>query len=181
MRVLEVDLRDGVLHNRLAVVEVQGALSAVIEPRRNDNVEALLTQRGGGVSALDALRVDNTSLVVNRDVRVVDLGGDVLAVSADGAAGAPFVEDVVGEVVVDARAILLCDWADKDAVAVEELQVDGVSVGVVWVVEEQRVEGRGASLVLFVDGGVDVVDCIIISSNFTLEEEGACITYGAGI
>ena len=181
LRVLEVDLRHGILHNRLAVVEVQRALSAVIETRRNDNVEALLTQRGGGVSALDALRVDNAPLVVNRDVCVVDLGGDVLAVPADGVASAPFVEDVIGEVVVDARAVLLCDWADKDAVAVEELQVDGVGVGVIWVVEEQRVEGRGASLVLFVDGGVDVVDCIIISSNFTLGEGAACITYGAGI
>jgi hypothetical protein len=79
-------------------------------------------------------------------------------VPADGLAGAPFVEDIVGEVVVDARAVLLCDRTDKDAVAVEELQVDGVGVGVVWVVEEQGVEGRGAGLVLFVDGGVDVVD-----------------------
>lgn len=95
---------------------------------------------------------------MNRDVGVVDLGGDVLAASADGLAGAPFVEDVIGEVVVDTRAVFLCHGADKDAVAVEELQVDGVGVWVVRVVEEQRVEGRSAGLVLFVDGGVDVVD-----------------------
>ena len=95
---------------------------------------------------------------MNRDVGVVDFGGDVLAASTDGFAGAPFVEDVIGEVVVEARAVLLCNRADKDAVAVEELQVNGVGVGVVRVVEEQRVEGWSAGLVLFVDGGVDVVD-----------------------
>lgn len=158
VRVLEVDLRHLVLQNRLAVVKVQRALSKAIKTRRNDDVEALLAQRGGGVGTLDALRVDNATLVVNRDVGVVDLGGDVLAASADGFAGAPFVEDVIGEVVVEARAVLLCNRADKDAVAVEELQVNGVGVGVVRVVEEQRVEGRSAGLVLFVDGGVDVVD-----------------------
>lgn len=158
VRVLEVDLRHRVLHNRLAVVQVQRALSGAIKTGRNDNVEALLAQCGGGVGALDALRVDNTALVVNRNVGVVDLGGDVLAASADGLTGAPFVEDVIGEIIVEACAVLLCDGADQDAVAIEELQVDGVGVGIVRVVEEQRVEGRSAGLVLFVDGGVDVVD-----------------------
>jgi hypothetical protein len=160
VRVLEVDLRHRVLHNRLAVVEIQRAHGGAIKTGRNDNVETLLAQCGGGVGALNALRVDDAALVVNRDVGVVDLGGDVFAASADGLAGAPFVEDVVGEIVVDACAVLLCDGADKDAVAIEELQVDGVGVGVVRVVEEQRVEGRSAGLVLFVDGSVDVVDWV---------------------
>lgn len=119
--VLKVDLRHLILHNRLAVIEIQRALSAAIKTGRNDNVEALLAQCGGGVGALDALRVDNAALVVNRDVGVVDFGGDVLAASADGFAGAPFVEDIIREVVVDARAVFLCNGTDQDAVAVEEL------------------------------------------------------------
>lgn len=42
VRVLEVNLRHRVLHNRLAVVEVQRALSAAIKTGRNDDVETLL-------------------------------------------------------------------------------------------------------------------------------------------
>jgi hypothetical protein len=38
------------------------------------------------------------------------------------------------------------------------LKIDRVSVCVVRVVEEQRVEGRSASLVLLVDSSVDIVD-----------------------
>lgn len=74
------------------------------------------------------------------DVRVVDvIEGDVFTLAADGLAGAPFVEDVVGEVEGDACAVFFCDGGNEDAVSVEELEVDGVGVGVVGVVEEQGV------------------------------------------
>lgn len=42
VRIFEVDLRHLVLHNRLAVVEVQRALSTAIKTGCNDDVEALL-------------------------------------------------------------------------------------------------------------------------------------------
>lgn len=89
--------------------------------------------------------------------------------SADGLAGAPLVENVVGEVVAQACAVLLCDRADQDTITVEELKIDGVSVRVVGVVEEQRVKGWGAGLVLLVDGCVDIVDWIIVSFTSLLE------------
>jgi hypothetical protein len=38
------------------------------------------------------------------------------------------------------------------------LEVDRVRVCVIGVVEKQRIEGRGAGLVLLVDGSVDIVD-----------------------
>ena len=155
----EVNLRHGILHNRLAVIKIQGALGAAIQSRRNNNVEALLAQSGGGVCALDTLRIDNATLIVDGDVCVVDVvEGDVFALSADGLAGAPFVEDVVGEVEGDARAVLLCDGGDEDSVTVEELEVDGVGVGIIGVVEEQGVESGCAGLVLLVDSCVDVVN-----------------------
>lgn len=78
--------------------------------------------------------------------------------TADGLAGSPLVEDIVGEVVVDTSAVLFSHRANQDAVAVEELQVNSVGVGVARVVEEKRVECGLASLVLLVDRGVDVVD-----------------------
>lgn len=92
------------------------------------------------------------------DICVVNLGGDVLAMSTDGLSGAPFVENIVGEIVAQARAVLLCDRADEDAITVEELKIDRVGVCVVRVVEEQRIEGRSTSLVLLIDGSVDIVD-----------------------
>jgi hypothetical protein len=101
---------------------------------------------------------------VNRDFGVVDFGGDVFSMSANRLAGTPLVEDVVGEVEFDAGAVLFCDRADENAIAVEELQVDGVCVGVVGIVEEERVESRDTGLVLFVDGSIDVVNWIIVSS-----------------
>lgn len=76
---------------------------------------------------------------MDHDVRVVNLGGDVFALSTDWLARAPFIEDVVGQIVAEAGAILLCDGAYEDSITVEELQVDGEGVRVVRVVEEQRV------------------------------------------
>lgn len=95
---------------------------------------------------------------MDRDIGVVDVRGNVFAVAPDRLAGAPFVEDVVGQVVAEACAVLLRDRADEDAVAVEELQVDGVGAGVVGVVEEERVQRWRASLVLLVERRVDVVN-----------------------
>lgn len=109
---------------------------------------------------------------MQRDVRDVDLGGDVLALAADGLAGAPFVEDVVGEVVLQAGAVLFGDGADEDAVAVEELQVDGEGVLVVGVVEEERVQSGSAGLVLLVGGGVDVVNWLSLAACSHLEAGG---------
>lgn len=156
--VLEVDFGHSVLHQRLAVVEVQGSLGTTIQARRNNDVEALLAQRGRRVSALDALRVDDAALVVDGDIGVVDVGGDVFAMSANRLAGSPFVEDVVGQVVAQARAVLLGHRADEDAVAVEELQVDGVGTRVVGIVEEEGVQRGRAGLVLLVERRVDVVN-----------------------
>jgi hypothetical protein len=38
------------------------------------------------------------------------------------------------------------------------LEIDRIGVFVIGVVEKQRIEGRGAGLVLLVDGSVDIVD-----------------------
>lgn len=53
---------------------------------------------------------------MSRYVSVVGLSGDILAVTTDEFSCAPFVEDVIRRVVVDAYAISLCDGADKNAV-----------------------------------------------------------------
>ena len=77
---------------------------------------------------------------MNRDIGIVDpVDGDILALAADRLAGAPFVEDVVGEVEGQAGGVLLCYGGDQDPVAVEELHVNGVGVWIVGVVEEERV------------------------------------------
>jgi hypothetical protein len=67
------------------------------------------------------LGVDDAALVVDCDVGVIDFGGDVLSTSADGFAGALFVENIVGQIVVQTCAVLFSDGADEDTVAVEEL------------------------------------------------------------
>lgn len=59
--------------------------------------------------------------------------------ASNGLTSPPFVEDVVGKVEAYAGAVLIYDRTDKDAIAVEELQVDGVSVDIVGVVEEEGV------------------------------------------
>lgn len=75
----------------------------------------------------------------------------------------PLVEDVVGEVEVDSVAVLVCDGTNEDAISVEELQVDWVRVYIVGVIEEERIQSRGAGLALFVNGSVDVVDFLLVS------------------
>ena len=155
--ILEVDLRYGVLHNGDTIVKVQRSLGIAIKTGSDNNVEALGPERSGGVCTLDTLGVDDTTLVVDCDLGEVNLSGDVLALAANGLASAPLVEDIVGELVFDARAVFFGHGAHEDAVAEEELQVDGVGVGVFGVVEEQRVQSWQAGLVLLVESSVKVV------------------------
>lgn len=115
---------------------------------------------------------------MNRDISDVNFGIDIFTASANRLSSTPFVKDVIGEVEVDAGAVLLSDGAHEDTVAVEELQIDGVRVGVVGIVEEQRVQAWSASLVLPVDGGVDVVDLVYVSD---VPFDAGLTTYGVGI
>lgn len=156
--IAKVNLGDFILHLRQAIIKVKLATSGAIQAWCNDDIESLLAQRSRGVRALDALWVDETALIVHRDMGDVDFGGDVLAVSADGLASSPFIEDVVREVVGNTGAVFLRDRRDKDAGAIEELEIDAVSVLVGGVVEEERVKGWCASLGLLVDGCVNVVN-----------------------
>lgn len=96
------------------------------------------------------------------DVGEFNLSRLVLGTSTDGLASGPLVEDIIGQVVLELGAVLLGNGADQNTVSVEELEIDGVGVLIVGVVEEQRVESRGTSLVLLVDGGVDVVNCFLL-------------------
>jgi hypothetical protein len=96
---------------------------------------------------------------VHLDVGEFNLSRLVLGTSTDRLASGPLVEDVIGQVVLELGAVLPGDGADKNTISVEELEVDRVGVLIVGVVEEQGVESRGTSLVLLVDGGVDVVNC----------------------
>jgi hypothetical protein len=99
---------------------------------------------------------------VHLDVREFNLSRLVLGASTDGLASGPLVEDIIGQVVLELGAVLPGDGADKNAISVEELEIDGVGVLIVGVVEEQGVESRGTSLVLLVDGSVDVVNCFLL-------------------
>lgn len=183
VRVREVDLRNSVLDNRHAVVKVKRALSLAVETGSDDDVETLGPQRSRGVRAFDALRVDDAALVVDRDVGEVDFSSDVFALAANGLACSPLVENVVGEVVFYARTVFFCYWADEDAVAEEELQVDGVRVGVLGVVEEQRIQSRRAGLVLLVDGCVQVVQKLVADGHGVagcLGDHGPAVGFLAG-
>lgn len=162
LAVLEVDLRCGVDNYRFAIIEVQRTLSLAVKARGDDEVEALLAQRSSGVGAFDALGVDDATLVVHLDVGEFNFSRLVLGTSADGLASGPLVEDIIGQVVLELGAVLLGNGAYKDTISVEELEIDGVGVLIVGVVEEQRVESRGTSLVLLVDGGVDVINCYLL-------------------
>jgi hypothetical protein len=99
---------------------------------------------------------------VHLDVREFNLSRLVLGASTDGLASGPLVENIIGQVVLELGAVLPGDGADKNAISVEELEIDGVGVLIVGVVEEQGVESRGTSLVLLVDGSVDVVNCFLL-------------------
>ena len=157
--VLEVDLRNGILDNGDTVIKIQRSLGLTIEARCDNNVEALLAQSSSSVGALNTLRVDNATLIVDLDISDFHLSRLVLATASNRLSSGPVVEDVVRQVVLKLGAVLLGDRADEDTITVEELQVDGVGVLVLGIVEENGVESGSASLVLLVDGGVDVVDC----------------------
>lgn len=95
---------------------------------------------------------------MNCDICEFDFGRYVFTTSTDGLASTPFVKYVVGEIEFKTGAVLLCYGTDENTIAIEELEIDGVGVRIVGVVEEEGVERWGASLVLLVDSGVDVVN-----------------------
>lgn len=145
--------------NAIAIVEVKLAAGLAVTIGRDDEVEGLCADFGGGESAFRAEGDDSTAADVQRDfseVHVVE--GDLGASTLDDFPGVEGVEAGVGEVDGDAGAVLFGDGRDEDVGAVEELQGVAEDVGVVGVGEEEGVDERGAVDGLLVEGGVDVVE-----------------------
>lgn len=145
--------------NAIAIVEVKLAAGLAVTIGRDDEVEGLCADFGGGESAFRAEGDDSTAADVQRDfseVHVVE--GDLGASTLDDFPGVEGVEAGVGEVDGDAGAVLFGDGRDEDVGAVEELQGVAEDVGVVGVREEERVDQGGAVNGLLVESGVDVVE-----------------------
>lgn len=157
--VRELDFRSRFLLDAVAVVEVQLAASLTVTVRRDDEVEGLGADFGGGESAFGAEGNDGAAADVQGDFSEGDVvEGDFGTGAFDDFPGVEGVEAVVGEVNGDAGAVLFGDGRDENVGAVEELQGVAEDVGVVWVGEEERVDQRGAVDGLLVEGGVDVVE-----------------------
>lgn len=147
------------LLNRVTIIQVQTTRRRTVETRRDDQLEALLAQLRGCGRARCPGGDDVPTADVHGDLGDVDvLESDVVAVSAQWGAGLPVVEDVVGEVGLDGAGAFLRDWGDKDGVAVEELEVVGEGVLVLWVEVEEGLKEGFAGLALPVEGCVDVVE-----------------------
>ena len=143
----------------IAVIEVELAASLAVTVRRDDEVEGLGADFGGGESAFGAEGDDGAAADVQGDFGEVDVvEGDFGAGAFDDFPGVEGVEAVVGEVDGDAGAVLFGDGRDEDVGAVEELEGVAEDVGVVGVGEEERVDQRGAVDGLLVESGVDVVE-----------------------
>jgi hypothetical protein len=147
------------LLDAVSVVEVQFTASFAVTVGRDDQVERLRTDFGGGESALRTKRNDSAATDVEWDFREINVvESDLGAFALDNLPTVECVEAVVGEVDSDAGAVLFCDGRDEDVGAVEELQSVAEDVRVVRVVEEERVNERCAVDSLLVERCVDVVE-----------------------
>ena len=139
--VRELDLGGGFLLNAVAVVEVESSAGLAITVGRDDEVEGLGADLGGGEGAFGAEGDDGTAANVQWDFGKVDVvESDLGALAFDDLPSVECVEAVVREVDRDAGAVLFSDRRDKDISAVEELQGVAEDVGVVGVSEEERVD-----------------------------------------
>jgi len=111
--------------------------------RSDDKVEGLGADLSSSEGAFGAHRDDGATAEVQRDVGVGNIvESDFGAFAFDNLPRVKFVEAVVGNVDGNACGVLFGDGGDEDVGAVEELELVAENVGVVGVVEEQRVDER---------------------------------------
>lgn len=145
-----------------AIVDVELAGSLSVSARSDDDVKVLLAKGLGGHRAAATKGQDGTALDVNRDRRKVDAGKrHGRAVALHGLVGEVIVEDVLGKVDIHRRRVLGGDGGNENGVTVEELEINGVGVRVLGVLEPQAVENRRAVFMSLLDGGVHVVQELI--------------------
>lgn len=170
--VRELDFRSGFLLDAVAIVEVELSAGLAVTVGRDDEVERLGADFGGGEGAFGAEGDDGTAADVQGDFGEVDVvESDLGARAFDDLPSIEGVEAVVGKVDGDAGAVLFGNGRDEDVRAVKELKSVAEDVGVVGVGEEERVNQRGAVDGLLVESGVDVVekavtDIVGIASGF---------------
>jgi hypothetical protein len=139
--VRELDLGGGLLLNAVAVVEVEFSAGLAVTVGRDDEVEGLGADLGGGEGAFGAEGDDGTAANVQWDFGEVDVvESDLGALAFDDLPSVECVEAVVREVDGNAGAVLFSDRRDEDVSAVEELQSVAEDVGVVGVSEEEGVD-----------------------------------------
>jgi hypothetical protein len=157
--VRELDLGSGGLLDAVAVVEVQFSAGFAVTVGRDNQVERLGADSGGGESALGAKRDDSAATDVEWDFSEIDVvESDLGAFALDDLPSVECVKAVVRKVDGDASAVLFCDGRDEDVGAVEELQSIAEDLRVVRVGEEEWVDQRSAVDSLLVESGVDVVE-----------------------
>ena len=165
--------RCGLLRNGDTIVEVQRPARRPVPRGRNHELKVLPPQVRRRVRALDAQREHRPARDVHRDLRERHIR------QAD-ARRAPFhrrvrgevVEPVVGEVDIDGSRVLVENRADKDAWAEEELVLNIVRLRVVWVVEEQRLQGGCSVGVLLVEGRIEVIKQTVANVDRVLRRLG---------
>jgi hypothetical protein len=159
--VLECHIRRLLLHQTLSIIDIELALSLSVLARSNQQLEIALPDLPGGHRSLGLTeREDRTTFDVQWDLVEGDVLEGVLAERYVLAADV-VVPDVIGEVYIDARAVLLSHGSDQDRRAKEELKIHPVSLHVLRVFEPQRVNRRSAVEGLAPHGGVQVVEQLV--------------------
>ncbi len=167
--VIKLDEGGRMLLDRYSVIGVQLPRRLAVCTGGNDELEVRLPQLLGGHGALLTERQDDTALDMYGDIGIVDIESFVLALTIERLEREEVVEDVLGEVSGDGGSVFVGNGRDKDGVAVEELEVDGEGVVVLWVLVPERVEDGGAVNVGLVEGGVDVVRQTVTVINLRIE------------
>ena len=164
--VSELDFSGRLLLERVTIVDVERASSLAVRARSDDELEVDLPEIGDGHSTLLTKRKDNTTLDVKRNAGEVDvLEGDGRTLTLEWCQGREVVEGILGEVCADGGGVFLGDGGDKDGGAVEELEIDRESVGVLRVSIPQGAQERATVLGASMEASVEVVEQTVTGEN----------------